>query len=375
MAKGKILVVEDDEDLVHMLTYNLGRRGYQTAEALDGMAACGLVEAEKPDLILLDILLPRLDGWQVCNIIRNHGQENIADIPIIMLTALGSPEEKLKGMELGADDYIPKPFSIKEVMLKVDRLIGKEMKRRSLNAQIQKLEARENRRTDFQDMLFHELKNQLAIIGGFSKRIAENRSLTPEKYRRCAGVISECSSSLDTLTEEILLLLKLESESAPLPMEAVSVENTVQQVIAALASRAQGKDIRIHFERTGNIPDIHLNATALKLGLGNLVENAVKYSPEKSDIRVSAGFDPTKGIVIEIRDQGPGIPQRDRHRIFDRFYRGENVKEQTKGMGLGLYISKRLIGLMGGAIALGTDEETGTTFTVTFPAASQPLVH
>jgi two-component system sensor histidine kinase/response regulator len=375
MAKGKILVVEDDADLVHMLTYNLSKRGYQTAEALDGMAACGLVEAEKPDLILLDILLPRLDGWQVCNIIRNHEQEIIADIPIIMLTALGSPEEKLKGMEMGADDYIPKPFSIKEVMLKVDRLIGKEMKRRSLNAQIEKLEARENRRTDFQDMLFHELKNQLAIIGGFSKRIAENRSLTPEKYRHCAGVISECSSSLDTLTEEILLLLKLESENAPLPLASVSVENTVQQIRAALAGRAQGKDIRIHFERAEDIPDIHLNATALKLALGNLVENAVKYSPEKSDILVRAGFDPAKGVVIEIHDQGPGIPQRDRHRIFDRFYRGENVRSDTKGVGLGLYISKKLIELMGGTIALTTDKETGTAFTVTFPAPSHHLVH
>ncbi|HKI49704.1 MAG TPA: response regulator, partial [Desulfobacteria bacterium] len=169
MTKGKILVVEDNEDLVHMLTYNLSKKGYQTAEALDGMAACRLIDMEKPDLILLDILLPGVDGWQICKIVRNHEKEGISEIPIIMLTALGSHEDKLKGIEIGADDYIPKPFSIKEVMCKVDRLMGREMKKRSLNAEIEKLIAKENRRTDFQNMLFHELKNQLTIIGGFSK--------------------------------------------------------------------------------------------------------------------------------------------------------------------------------------------------------------
>lgn len=368
MPKGKILVVEDDEDLVHMMTYNLSKRGYQTAEAFDGMAACRLIEAEKPDLILLDILLPALDGWQICKRVRNHEQEGISEIPIIMLTALGSPEEKLKGIEIGADDYIPKPFSIKEVMLKVDRLIGREMKKRLLSTEIEKLEAKENRRTDFQNMLFHELKNQLVIIGGFSKRMAQNRSLTPEKYQHCAGVISECSSSLETLTQEVLMLLKLESGDCPLPLEAVSLVKILQQTISALSKQAQEKSISIHLERTADIPDIHLNATAIRLVLGNLIENALKYSPEQSIITLHAGFENKKGTVIQVEDNGPGIPEKEREYIFDRFYRGENMKNETIGMGLGLYISKTLIESMGGAIFVETNGRKGAGFTVTFPA-------
>jgi len=368
MSKGKILVVEDDEDLVHMLAYNLSKRGYQTAEAFDGMAACQLIEAEKPDLILLDILLPALDGWQICKLVRNHEEERISEVPIIMLTALGSPEEKLKGIEIGADDYIPKPFSVKEVMLKVDRLIGRELKKRFLSAEIKKLEAKENRRTDFQNMLFHELKNQLVVIGGFSKRMTENRSLTPEKVQHCAGVISECSGSLDALTEEVLMLLRLESGDCPLPLEAVPLEKALRQTISALSKQAREKDISIHFERTTDIPEMHLNATATKLALGNLMENALKYSPEQSIITVHAGFDNEKGAVIQVQDRGPGIPENERRSIFDRFYRGENVKNETKGIGLGLYISKTLIESMGGAIFVETNGQKGACFTVTFPA-------
>ena len=242
MSKGKIMVVEDDEDLAEILTYNITMRGYQGVKSFDGIDACRAIEAEMPDLVLLDIMLPRLNGWQICKFIRNHNEGIIAETPIIMLTALGSREEKLKGIEMGADDYIPKPFSVKEVMLKAERLLGREAKKKRLKDEIKRLETREDQRADFQGMLFHELKNQLTIIGGFSKVMAENPSLDPEKYRHCAGVIRECSSSLDSLTEEVLLLLRLEAGDWPLPPTRVSVEKILRQLIGTLSKQAQKKE-------------------------------------------------------------------------------------------------------------------------------------
>ena len=366
MSKGRILVVEDDEDLSHMMAYNLSKRGYHTMTALDGLVACRLIETEKPDLILLDIMLPGMDGWQICEVIRNHDHEDISETPIIMLTALGSPEEKLKGIEMGADDYIPKPFSVKEILLKVDRLIERETKKKHLNAEVKKLEAMESQRTDFQNMLFHELKNQLVIIGGYSKRIAEKRFLTPEIKRHCAGVITECSRSLNLLAEEVLLLSRLEVSEYPLPLEEVCLEEILRQIIFVLSKQADEKGIRIHFECTENIPIMKLNPTAVKLALSNLIENAVKYSPEQSDISVRIGLKRKVGVTVEVEDRGPGIPEKEREMIFDRFYRGENVKNQTKGTGLGLYISKSLIESMGGAIRLESTGANGTCFSVVF---------
>ena len=211
MENGKVLIVEDDEDLAYMLEYNLTRNGYHAVTALNGQVACRKIEEERPDLLLLDILLPDVNGWQICEIIRNSDNEEIREIPIIMLTALGSPEDKLKGIELGADDYIPKPFSIKEVLFKVDRLIQREMKKKHLSMELEKLETLEAQRTDFQNMLFHEVRNQLMIIGVYSNKIAGNGLLTPEKYRQCGGAIRDCSLSLNALAEEIILLSRLEA--------------------------------------------------------------------------------------------------------------------------------------------------------------------
>lgn len=178
MENGKVLIVEDDEDLAYMLEYNLSKNGYHAVTALNGQVACQMIEKDSPDLLLLDILLPDVNGWQICEIIRNSDQEEIREIPIIMLTALGSPEDKLKGIELGADDYIPKPFSIKELLFKVDRPIRREMKKKHLSMEVEKLATMETQRTDFQNMLFHEVRNQLTIIGGYSNKIAGDGLLT-----------------------------------------------------------------------------------------------------------------------------------------------------------------------------------------------------
>ena len=366
MSEGKVLVVENDEDLAHMLEYNLTNKGYTALTALDGLSACTMIEEQKPDLILLDIMLSDLSGWEICKIIRSHEYEQISEIPIIMLTALGSIEDKLKGIEMGADDYIPKPFEIKEVLLKANKLIGKEKERKRLNIIIEKLEKREEQQSDFQSMLFHELRNQLFIIGGYSERIAGERFLTPDKYRHCAAVIRECSNLLNSLTDEVIILSRLESGEYPLPLEIVCLEEITQDVISFLARRAKEKEMFISFEKTGNIPKMRLKPTALKLSLSNLIENGIKYSPKNSEIRVSLQSRGEVTAIIQVKDSGPGIPEKDKGKIFDKFYRGENVRNNTKGTGLGLYVSKTLIEAMGGVIGLETGDGNGSCFRVVF---------
>jgi two-component system sensor histidine kinase/response regulator len=364
MSDERVLIVEDDEDLVHMLEYNLSKKGYTTMAALDGLDACYLIENEKPDLVLLDIMLPGLSGLEICEIIRSHDHEETSDIPIIMLTALGSLEAKLKGIEMGADDYIPKPFALKEVLLKVDRLIGRERKKKQLNIKVKKLEAGEKQQTDFQNMLFHELKTELCIIGGYSSRIAEKRVLTPEGYRHYAVVIKKCSISLISLAEEMLLLSRLEAGEYPLPLEEVCIKEITQQVISIISQKVKEKEMSINFKRMGKIPKVRLNPTALKLSLSNLIENAVKYSPENSCIKVSLLLQGENEVIVAVKDSGPGIPEKDIGKIFNKFYRGENVKDKTKGTGIGLYIARTLIESMGGIIEVESKNGNGSCFRV-----------
>ncbi len=172
------------------------------------------------------------------------------------------------------------------------------------------------------------------------------------------------------MTEEVLMMMRLESNDRPLPTETVSVEDTVQEIISNLSKQALEKGVTIAFERAGALPLVRLNAAALKLALGNLVENALKYSPEKAAVTVGTRFLNATSIAITVADRGPGIPEADRERIYDKYYRGKNARENTKGMGLGLYISKTLIHLMGGAIRLESRGGTGSRFIVSIPTQS-----
>lgn len=360
------MVVEDDEDLVYMLEYNLTNNGYQTLTALNGFDAWDLIESERPHLILLDILLPGMDGWQICETLRNHDRTDIADIPVIMLTALSSPDEKLKGIAMGADDYIPKPFSVKEVLLKVERLIQKQTAKKELEAKISTLKLKESQRTDFQDMLFHELKNQLTIIGGYSRRISETSEQTPDAYRHYGGVIQQCSRSLTSLTDQVLLLSRLEDGDCSLPLEPVSMEAVIQDIIRDYKKQSMEKSMRLKFQAAGKAFPLPLNSTAIRITLSNLVENAIKYSPDGSEIVIRLDPENGKGLTVAVEDNGPGIPECDLDKIFNRFYRGRDVKDQSHGTGLGLYISKTLIEAMGGKIGLDPTHESGSCFVVKF---------
>jgi DNA-binding response OmpR family regulator len=119
MKRGKILIVEDDIDLLNLIDINLTRKGYRTAGSMDGFDALQKVEDYKPDLIVLDLMLPKMDGWGICTLLRHQKK----DVKILMVTAKAMPEDRLKGFEIGTDEYMTKPFNIKELMIRVERLL------------------------------------------------------------------------------------------------------------------------------------------------------------------------------------------------------------------------------------------------------------
>ena len=342
--------------------------------ALDGLTACRMIEEEKPDLVLLDLMLPDLNGWDICKLIRSHEDEEISETPIIMLTALGSPEDKIRGLELGADDYIPKPFVIKEVLLKVGRMIRKAKKNKQLNIKIKNLESKKTRQIDFQNILFHELKSQLIVISGFSSKIEKKgNGVPPDRRQYYAGIIKECSNSLILLAEEMLIISRLETGAYPLPMENVCFEETIRQIIPIFSEKAKEKDISIEFKRIGKIPQIILNSAGLKVSLSSIIENGIKYSPLKTCLKIKLLCQEENMVILEVEDNGPGIPKKDMDKIFTKFYRGENVKHKTKGTGLGLYTAKTVVEAMGGRITVESINGNGSRFRMEFKQTHKKL--
>ncbi len=134
MEREKILIVEDELDLLNLIDFNLTRRGYRTAASLDGLDAMIKAEEFRPDLIILDLMLPEMDGWKFCRWLKDHEERGIKNIPVLMLTAKAMSEDRLQGFEIGADDYMTKPFNVKELMIRVERLLKRNEGAAAINA-------------------------------------------------------------------------------------------------------------------------------------------------------------------------------------------------------------------------------------------------
>ncbi len=148
----QIFVVEDEKDLVELLTYNLEKDGYRVLSEMDGEAALKKIPEKMPDLVLLDLMLPKTDGLTVCKTLKANPKT--AHIPVVMLTAKGEESDKIVGLELGADDYVTKPFSVKELLARV-RAVLRRFSKAQEGETVQK----------FRDLTLDRTKHEVTLKG------------------------------------------------------------------------------------------------------------------------------------------------------------------------------------------------------------------
>jgi len=345
----QILIVEDEYDCAELLRYNLQKENYQTVIARSGEEAINAVRLHTPDAVLLDIMLPELDGWEVCRILRESSQGK--SLPIIMLTAMSDEEARIKGLSLGADDYLSKPYSLQELLLKVRKLIDKEQT-------INQLKARELEQDTVLRYMVHELKNSLTTIGGFSS--VALRKGHADKYLKTINI---AASHAESLLDDASLLSRLEKGGVRLSRERVDINILVQETIDFFHDTAKQSNIEIITVNSATSP-ITGDKTAVRQIMINLISNAVKYNRSGGKVWVSFD-DRNEWVKISIRDEGYGIQPEEHSRIFEKFYRAAG-SERQKGAGLGLYIVKRLTEAMGGKVVVTSRPGMGSTFTVSF---------
>lgn len=225
--KETILIVEDEPDVAEMIRYNLEKESYRTIVAYSGAEALEAVQAHAPDLVLLDIMLPDLSCWEVCKILRDNAESH--SIPIVMLTALSSEEARLKGLTLGAEDFVAKPFSVKEVLLRIRKMIDRQQTLRSLR------EKAKDRDMSLK-YLIHELKNSVAVIGGFSA-LALKRS-DPQNY---LGKINASARHAENLLNDASLLSRLEMRQGSLPLGPVNISALLASSITSTQADGESK--------------------------------------------------------------------------------------------------------------------------------------
>jgi signal transduction histidine kinase len=347
MMPETILIVEDEPDVAEMIRYNLEKETYRSVVAHSGAEALQVAESHKPDLVLLDIMLPDVTGWEVCRIMRES--EKTRSIPILMLTAMTSEEARIKGLTLGADDFVTKPFSVKELLLRIRKTIDRQ---RALRGAQEK-----EREKDLSlRYLVHELKISVTMIGGFSSLALRKKD--PETY---LGKILDLAGHADRLLNDATLLSRLETQERSLALSPVDLGALIEEVVANFGHLAKEKQIGILCEERTSSTVVG-NASALIQVLVNLISNAVKFSGAGGKVWIGVTED-LQVTHVTVKDQGCGIAPKDLPRIFDRFYRAAG-NEHIKGAGLGLYIAKLLVEAMAGKLSVESAPGAGSAFTV-----------
>ncbi len=345
----QVLIVDDENDTIELLRYNLEKANYQPVIARNGEEAINAVQCHNPDVVLLDVMMPELNGWEVCRILRESSKGK--SIPIIMLSALSEEDARIKGLALGADDYVSKPFSVRELLLKISRLVDRHQAAKLLRA-------REQDQDTSLRYLVHEMKNSLNVIGGFS-----SLALKKDDAHKHLRTIHTAAVHAESLLNDTSLLLRLEKEGGSLPVEPLDIVAMAKDVADMARDTAAKKHVEtVVMKNTPSLVRAH--RTAVRQVLVNLLSNAVKYNREGG--RVWVYFDEQDDLItVSVKDEGCGIGCDELPKIFGKYYRAAG-SERVKGAGLGLYIVKLFTEAMGGKITVVSDQGAGSTFTVSF---------
>ena len=361
---ASILVVDDTLPNLELLSEMLKARGYRVRPVPSGDLALQAAKSSPPDLILLDIHMPEMDGYEVCE--RLKADEKLQDIPVLFISGLSETTDKVKAFGVGGADYITKPFQFEEVEARVATHLELRRQRRQLRESYEQLQKLEGLRDDLTHMIVHDLRTPLTNIIGNLQTLQEadyDRELTQE----FVPVAVEAGQTLLGMVNDLLDISKLEAGQMVLEMTEFSVAEMIEAALGSVRGLAEQKSLELSADVAP--PDLRLRADEDKMRrvLTNLLGNAVKFTREGS-VRVQArGED--GGVLISVADTGEGLPQADREHIFEKFSQVETRSAGHKmSTGLGLTFVKLAVEAHGGKVWVESKVDQGSTFHVSLPA-------
>ena len=390
----RILIVDDNAEDRAILVDLLVVQGHTVTTASSGAEGLRIARELVPDLIVLDVMMPELDGFTVCEQLR--AGPATAEVPIIMITALGDRKSRLRGLAAGADEFLSKPIDTTELRVRVNaiarvnryrRLLDErtraEREIRQLNAELEQRvadrtaelsDANERLRelNAFKDNLLaaasHDLRSPLGGILIMAELLLEEPGL-PDDPRALAQQIRGAAQQVIALVNNMLDLSMLEAGKVALERVELRASDIARQVFQTLRASAQAKTISTEF--IAGLGEPQISADPVKLGriVNNLVSNAIKFTPPGGQISVTVGPEPG-GAYLRVADSGLGIPSDALPWLFDKFHQvHERGTAGEQGTGLGLAIVRQLVELHGGTIEVSSIPQQGSVFSVHLPAA------
>ena len=362
---GHILIVDDEPFNRELLRAILKNQGHETSEAENGKMALEMIESLPVDVVLLDVMMPSPDGFQVCQTLKNN--PNTAHIPVILVTSLSDRRDRLRGIEAGASDFLTKPVDIQEVLLRVRNAVYAKRLYDRLQESYQKLKDLESLRDKLTHMLVHDMRSPLAGIHGYLEMIRLHGHMNKNpKILRFADQALDSTSSLIEMVSSILDVSRLEEGKMPLHLAPADLVEVARQVIHSLTSSRN--ESRISLECPCESVQVLCDGEIIRRVITNLVANAIKFSEENTEVTVGIEKHGEE-VRVWVSDHGPGIPQELLPVIFEKYGQVQlKSKRQQHSTGLGLTFCKLAMEAHNGRIGVHTEVGRGSTFWFMLPA-------
>ncbi|MEK7990996.1 MAG: hybrid sensor histidine kinase/response regulator [Thiotrichaceae bacterium] len=382
---GTILVVDDVPANVKVLMDFLTANNFKVLTAKDGQAAIKRAEYAKPDLILLDVMMPIMDGYEACKVLKS--QENTLDIPIIFMTALADTTDKVKGFELGASDYITKPFQQEEVLARVNNhlkivMLQKQLQLRNTELEALYLEQKQARQAaeaaskakdTFLANMSHELRTPLNAIIGYGEIIHEDAfELGFRDILTDLDSIQFAAKQLLDLINDVLDLAKIEAEKMELQIDQVQICEFIKNIVVLIQPIIKKNNNELIVTCSEEVGTMQTDGKRVQQILLNLLGNAAKFTCD-GQVQLIARREGEQ-LFFDVKDTGIGIAQEQLETIFLPFLQGDNSHTRKYGgTGLGLALCQRICVILGGQIWVHSKIGKGSQFTVELQAKIEEL--
>ncbi len=401
-----ILIVDDMPDNLRLLSAMLSDHGYKVRKAINGDRALRAIQAVRPDLVLLDINMPEMNGYDVCRVIKQS--DRTADIPIIFISALDDVFDKITAFEVGGVDYITKPFQVQEVLVRISthlhirqlqqqlesqnlqlqqevrdritaqhaletlnrhleyRVAERTAELRQANEELRTLEARLRKRLNvFLHAVSHDLRNPVLgtsmvlnnVLHQTDNSIELPRTILERMAESNARQLSLINSLIDTHAAEIWGIV--------LHPEAIALDRLIHSAMTDLIPLLETSDVSYTVQISPEFPLVMADPMQLARVFQNLVANAVKHNPPGLTLTLTAEVSHSQARCT-VQDDGVGIHPDHQQRLFDLYFRGDPNRRGV-GLGLGLYLCQQIIEAHGGNIGVDSIVGQGTTFWFTLP--------
>jgi signal transduction histidine kinase len=413
MKKPRILYIEDDDDSRRLVSKVLSINGYDVVLAADGLEGVTLAKDSRPELVLMDINLPNLDGRVVTTRLRSLPA--LEDVPIVALTANTSPDNRELALAAGCTGFLTKPIDIDRFPAQVElflngykhtlqpQVLAQSLERHAqdvvqqLEEKVRELEKINERlyhldrlKSEFITLASHELRTPLTLVSGYSQLLEiqleqlNDDELTQQAVQKPLESMRKLNRGIDRLSrvvDEVIGVSRIATNRLDLFFTPLDMGKIIKEIVEELAPVFTERKLTLHLESLDGLASVQGDGDHIKTAVTNVIENAIKFTPDGGAITISA-CNQDEAIIVNIKDNGIGIPKADQPFIYDQFYVVGSVDHHSSskygfmggGLGVGLAVTKGILNAHNGRIWVESEErdlETypGSTFHLLFPTA------